>query len=151
MSRTVEVAMSTLEEHIDVGVSLDSVWDSLHRVENYPRFMDGVRDARAESGGRAQLDIEAGGRTRQMEMKTSDRTGDRVLEWHTTESPKMSCSLTLHPIDRGSTRIQARLEYDPDTVREAFGGPRGFAQANAIERLVRSDLEHLREYAERSG
>ncbi|MFH9981911.1 SRPBCC family protein [Streptomyces sp. NPDC017179] len=151
MSRTVEVAMSTLEEHIDVGVPIDSAWDSLHRVENYPRFMDGVRDARAESGGRAQLDIEAGGRARQMEMKASDRAGDRVLQWHTTESPQMSCSITLHPIDQGNTRIQARLEYDPDTVREAFGGPRGFAQANAIERLVRSDLEHFREYAEHSG
>ncbi|MFJ5155902.1 SRPBCC family protein [Streptomyces sp. NPDC088353] len=142
--------MSTLEEHIDIGVPIDSAWDSLHRVENYPRFMDGVRDARAEAGGRAQLDIEAGGQARQMEAEVSDRAGDRVMVWHTTGAPELKCSLSLHPIDQGNTRIQARLEYDPDTVREAFGGPRGFAQANAIERLVRSDLEHFREYAEHS-
>ncbi|MFD4976609.1 SRPBCC family protein [Streptomyces sp. NPDC058424] len=150
MSRAVEVAMSTLEEHIDVGVPIDSAWDSLHRVENYPRFMDGVRDARAEADGRAQLDIEAGGKPRQMEAEVSDRPGDRVMEWHTTGAPELKCSLTLQPIDQGNTRVQARLEYDPDTVREAFGGPRGFAQANAIERLVRGDLEHFREYAEHS-
>lgn len=140
--------MSTLEEHIDVGVPVDRAWDSLHQVENYSRFVDGVREARTEAGGRARLDIEAGGRSREVEAEISDRAGERVMEWHTTGAPELKGSLSLQPIDQDHTRVQARLVYDPDTVRASFGGPKGFAQANAIERLVRSDLEHFREYAE---
>ncbi|MFF4352910.1 SRPBCC family protein [Streptomyces sp. NPDC001530] len=140
--------MSTLEEHVDVGVPIDKAWDSLHRVENYPRFVEGVRDARTEAGGRAHLDVEVGGRARDVEAEVSDRRGERVMEWHTTGAPELTGSFSLQPIDQNHTRVQARLEYDPDTVRESFGGPRGFAQANAVERLVRSDLEHFKEYVE---
>ncbi|WP_306192301.1 MULTISPECIES: SRPBCC family protein [unclassified Streptomyces] len=140
--------MSTLEEHVDVGVPIDEAWDGLHRVENYPRFVAGVREARTESGGRARLDIEASGRSREIEAELSDRAAERVMEWHTTGAPDLMGSFTLQPIDDNHTRIQARLEYDPDTVRETLGGPKGFAQASAIERTVRGDLEHFKECVE---
>ncbi|MEU9453247.1 SRPBCC family protein [Streptomyces sp. NPDC048277] len=139
--------MSTLELHVDVGVPVDTAWEALHRAETYPRFVAGVRGARTEAGGRAHLDIEAGGRAREVEAEVSDR-GERVMEWLTTGTPELTGSFSVQPIDRGHTRVQARLEYDPDTVRDVFGGPRGFAQTNAIERLVRSDLEHFKEYVE---
>lgn len=140
--------MSTLEEHIDVGVPIDKAWNDLHRVENYPRFVDGVREVHSGTEGRTRLDVEAGGRVRAFEAEVSDRTGERVMDWQTTGAPDLMGSFSLRPIDQNHTRVQARLEYDPDTVRETFGGPKGFAQVNAIERLVRSDLEHFKECVE---
>ncbi|MET7351841.1 SRPBCC family protein [Streptomyces mirabilis] len=140
--------MSTLEERVDVGVPIDKAWDDLHRVENYPRFVEGVREVRTEAGGRARVDVEVGGRAREFEAEISDRKGERVMEWHTTGAPELAGSFSLQPIDQNSTRVQARLEYDPDTIRETFGGLKGFAQANAIERLVRGDLEHFKECVE---
>ncbi|MEU6666632.1 SRPBCC family protein [Streptomyces sp. NPDC046727] len=139
--------MSTLEEHVDVDISIDKAWDSLHRLENYPRFVDGIRGAR-ETGGRARLDVEAGGRSRELEAVVSDREDERVMEWRTTGTPSLKGSFSLRSLDKNHTRIQARLEYDPDTVRAEFGGPKGFAQVTAIERVVRSDLDHFKEYAE---
>jgi len=140
--------MSTLEEHIDVGVPIETVWDSLHRVQDYPRFVAGVRDARTEEGGRARLDVEADGRVRVIEAEVSDRKAEGVMEWHTTGAPELLGSFSLQPIAANRTRIQARIEYDPGTIRETLGGPKGFAQANAIERHVRSDLEHFKERVE---
>ena len=140
--------MSTLEEHVDIAVPIDAAWESLHHAEHYPRFLDGVRDARTETGGRAHLDVEAGGRSRSFEAEVSDHDDRRVMEWRTTGDPRLAGSFSLQPIDQGHTRLQARLEYDPGTVREAFGGPKGFAQANASERQVRGDLEHFKEYLE---
>ncbi|MFJ9820635.1 SRPBCC family protein [Streptomyces sp. NPDC101151] len=140
--------MSTLELHVDVAVPVDTAWENLHQVENYPSFVEGVRGARTESGGRARLDVDSGGRAREVEAEVSDR-GERVMEWLTTGAPELTGSFSLQPIEQNRTRIQARLEYDPDTVRDAFGGPKGFAQTNAIERLVRTDLEHFKEYLER--
>lgn len=140
--------MSTLEKHVDVGVPLDRAWDSLHRLEDYPRFVEGVRGARTEAGDRARLDVETGGGAREVEAEVADRTGERVMEWQTTGAPDLAGSFTLQPIDKNHTRVQARVEYDPGTVRDAFGGPKGFAQANAIERLVSSDLEHFKEFVE---
>jgi uncharacterized membrane protein len=140
--------MSTLEEQIDIGVPIDVAWERLHRVETYPRFVDGVRGARSEDGTRTSLDVEAGGRVRQVEAEITDRAKENVMEWQTTSGPDLAGTFSLQPIDRDHTRIQARIEYDPDTVKETFGGPKGFAQAIAIERVVRNDLEHLKELTE---
>ncbi|WP_405873862.1 MULTISPECIES: SRPBCC family protein [unclassified Streptomyces] len=141
--------MSTLVEHVNVGVPIDQAWESLHEVENYSRFVDGVRGARMETEGRAHLDVEAGGRAREFEAEVSDRSGERVMEWQTMGAPELMGSFSLQPIDQSRTRIQARLEYDPDTLRDSFGGPRGFAQASTIERVVRNDLQHFKTYVER--
>ncbi|MFC5673661.1 SRPBCC family protein [Streptomyces incanus] len=140
--------MSTLEQHVDVGVPIGKAWDILHRVEDYPRFVDGLRNTRTEAGGRAHLGVEAGSRSRELEAEVSDREGEHVMEWHTTGAPDLTGSFSLQSIDENRTRVQARLEYEPGTIRDTFGGPKGFAQANAIERLVRSDLEHFKEYVE---
>ncbi|WP_405721841.1 SRPBCC family protein [Streptomyces sp. NBC_01537] len=140
--------MSTLEEQIDIDVPMDVAWDSLHRMETYPRFVDGVRGARSEDGIRTSLDVETGGRLRQFEAEITDRAKENVMAWQTTSGPDLAGTFSLLPIDRGHTRVQARIEYDPDTVKETFGGPKGFAQATAIERLVRDDLEHFKELTE---
>ncbi|GHE08462.1 SRPBCC family protein [Streptomyces alanosinicus] len=140
--------MSTLELHVDVGVPADKAWEGLHQVENYPRFVEGVRGAHTDKGGRAQLQVEAGGRAQEVEAEVTDR-GERVMEWLTRGAPELTGSFSVQPVDQGHSRIQARLRYDPDTVRNTFGGPKGFAQTTAIERLVRSDLEHFKEYVER--
>lgn len=141
--------MSTLEEQIDIGVPIEVAWDCLHRVETYPRFMQGVRQARPEGGKRARLDVDAGGTAREFEAEITDRAKENMMEWQTTDGPDLAGSFSLLPIDREHTRLQARVEYDPATLKEAFGGPKGFAQATAIERLVRDDLEHFKELVER--
>jgi uncharacterized membrane protein len=141
--------MSTLEEHVDIGVPVDLAWDCLHRVETYPRFVEGVRAARSESGNRAHLDVDASGRTQEVDAEITDRNQERTMEWQTTSGPDLAGSFALLQIDPEHTRLQARIEYDPGAVRDAFGGPKGFAQASAIEQLVRSDLDHFKELAER--
>jgi uncharacterized membrane protein len=140
--------MSTLEEHVDIGVPADLAWDRLHRIETYPRFVEGVREARLEGRNRAHLDVDAGGRTQGFDAEITDRDQERTMEWQTTSGPDLAGSFSLLPIDAENTRIQARIEYDPGTVRETFGGPKGFAQVGAIERLVRSDLDHFKELVE---
>lgn len=141
--------MSTLEEQIDVDIPIAVVWERLHRVESYPRFVEGVREARSEDGHRTHLDVDVGGRVQEFEAEITDRGKEQLMEWQTTSGPDLSGTFSLLPIDREHTRVQARIEYDPGTVKEAFGGPKGFAQATAIERLVRGDLEHFKELVER--
>jgi len=144
--------MTTLEEHIDLGVPVDLAWDRLHRVETYPRFVEGVREARREGGSRAHLNVDAGGRAQEIDAEITDRDdNERTMEWQTTSGPDLAGSFSLLPLDLEHTRLQARIEYDPAAVREAFGGPKGFAQASAIERQVRGDLEHFKEVVERKA
>lgn len=139
--------MSTLEEQIDVSVPADVAWNCLHRVEDYPQFIGGVRDAHGELGHRAHLDVEAGGHGLTIDADLNDE--GRGVQWQTVSGPQLSGSFSLLPLDPDHTRVQVRVEYDPAELHESFGGPKGFAQASAIEKLVREDLAHFKTLVER--
>lgn len=140
--------MSRLVEQIDVDAPIQTTWDGLHRVEAYPRFLEGVREARPEGETRASLSTDMGGRTKEIQAEITDRDQEHLMRWKTTSGPDMSGSFSLLPIDQEHTRVQARVEYDPGTVKDTFGGPKGFAQVQAMERLVRTDLEHFKQLVE---
>ncbi|MEV0187903.1 SRPBCC family protein [Kitasatospora purpeofusca] len=140
--------MSTLEEQIDIDAPVLAAWEQLHRVHEYPQFVDGVRTAQPHGRNLAHLAVEVAGAERDVETEITDRGRGRVMAWRTLDGPELHGAFALRPLDAAHTRVQVRVEYDPGAVREAFGGPGGFALAGAIERTVRSDLEHFRELVE---
>ncbi|MCG6495413.1 SRPBCC family protein [Kitasatospora sp. A2-31] len=140
--------MSTLEEQIDVDAPVLAAWEQLHRVHDYPSFVDGVRSAQPHGRNLAHLAVEVDGVRWDVEAEITDRGRGRVMAWRTLDGLQLQGAFALLPLDREHTRVQIRVEYDPETVHEAFGGPRGFALAGAVERTVRADLAHFRELVE---
>ncbi len=140
--------MSTLEEEIDIEVPAQVAWEQLHRVADYPRFVDGVLHAHSHGNSRAHFDIEVDGGERAFETTMTDRGGNQVMTWQTMDGAHLKGALALLPLAPGTTRLQVRVEYDPQAVHEVFGGPHGFAQAGAIERTVRGDLERFKHLVE---
>ncbi|MER6999868.1 SRPBCC family protein [Streptomyces sp. NPDC000410] len=141
--------MSKLEEEIDIKASGDVVWDHLHKVEDYPRFVGGVREARREGASGIHMDLDAGGgMTSGIDADTADLRPNETMTWRTTEAPHMSGSVSLLPLDANRTKLQVRMDYDPAEAHDAFGGPKGFAQSSAIERTVREDLHQFKDLVE---
>lgn len=143
--------MPTLEEQIDITAPGDVVWDHLHQVEDYPRFVGGVREARREGTSGVHMDLEnSGGTARGLDAATTDLRPNETMTWRTTEAPHLSGSVSLLPIDSTHTRMQLRMDYDPGEAHNAFGGPKGFAQSSAIERTVREDLHQFKDLVEQA-
>ncbi|MEV7777463.1 SRPBCC family protein [Kitasatospora sp. NPDC088351] len=140
--------MSTLEEEIDIDAPVLAAWEQLHRVHDYPRFVAGVRSASPHGRNLAHLGVEIDGAEQDVETEITDRGRGRVMSWRTLAGLPLRGAFALLPLDPGHTRLQIRVEYDPEAVHEAFGGPHGFAQAGAIERAVRTDLKLFRDLVE---
>lgn len=140
--------MTSLEEQIDIDAPAPVAWEQLHRVQEYPRFVAGVRSAEPHGRNLAHLGVEIGGTERDVETEITDRGRGRVMAWRTLDEPQLRGAFALLPLDAEHTRVQVRIEYDPEALQEAFGGPHGFAQSGAIERAVRADLEHFRDLVE---
>ncbi|MGW2254715.1 SRPBCC family protein [Kitasatospora sp. NPDC001660] len=140
--------MSRLEEQINIDAPAQQVWERLHDVASYSAFMDGVQGAHAPSSNRAHLDVRTGGVQREFEAVLSDRTADQVLAWETQGSPELKGTLSVRSLDKGHSQVQVRMEYEPEAIQDAFGGPRGMAQIHRIENTVRGDLEQLKSLVE---
>ncbi|MGF1426844.1 SRPBCC family protein [Kitasatospora sp. LaBMicrA B282] len=140
--------MSTLEEQIDIDVPAQVCWEQLHRVHRYPEFVAGLRHAHAHGNHRAHLDIEVDGRERTFETAISDHGEGQVMSWQTLDPAHLRGTFALRSLDNGSTRLQVRVEYEPEAVHDAYGGPNGFAQSHAIEETVRGDLAQFKQLVE---
>jgi uncharacterized membrane protein len=140
--------MTTLEEQIDVSVPAAVAWEQLHRVGEYPRFIEGVTHARAHGRHHAHLYLDVDGSEWGVEADIYDRGRGRLMSLQTVSGPPLKATLALLPRGPQHTTVQIRLEYDPATIKESFGGPRGFAQATAIERTVREDLVQFKALVE---
>ncbi|MFF2077225.1 SRPBCC family protein [Kitasatospora sp. NPDC058162] len=142
--------MSRLVEQIDIDAPADQVWAQLNEFDAYPQFVDGVRSAFVDRGDRARFEVSIGGEQRELISELNQRTNERELGWRTISgSPDLKGALAVREVDAGHCELQARLEYDGDELREAFGGPKGFAQVRAVEQAVRTDLEHFKELVEK--
>jgi uncharacterized membrane protein len=144
--------MSRLEEQIDLNVPTEVAWEHLHRLDDYPQFVEGVREASAAGGGKARLGVSGTGGG-SLDAEFSDRTkahsDTREMTWRTRGGAKINGTCSVLPIDEQHSRVQVRMEYDPAELHAAFGGPKGFAQVSAIERTVRHDLERFKDFVER--
>ncbi|MCF3128973.1 MULTISPECIES: SRPBCC family protein [Streptomyces] len=146
--------MSTVEKQIDVDVPAEVAWDYLHSVESLPRFVDGVREARPQGKRRAHLDLSLDKGPHELDAEFIDRAKGgaqgSVMMWHTAkgEAADLKGAFTVRAIDDQHTQIQIRVEYDPVKTRETFGGPKGFAQSDAIQQLIQHDLEQFKELVE---
>ena len=140
--------MSRLEEQIIIDVPAREVWDQLHRVEDYPLFVDGVQRAFPRGGDGAHLDVTIQGAHKGMETVFADRGGDQEIDWQTEGAPQLNGTLSVRSLDAGHSQVQVRVEYEPEVIHNTFGGPKGMAQVHRIENTVRTDLGKLKALVE---
>ncbi|RAG86465.1 cyclase [Streptacidiphilus pinicola] len=140
--------MSRLEEQITIDAPAREVWDQLHRVEDYPLFMDGVRRSFPRDGEGAHLDVTIHGAQRGMDTLLSDRSSGQEIDWQTEGAPDLNGTLSVRPVDAAHSQVQVRMEYEPEAIHHTFGGPKGMAQVHRIENTVRADLGKLKALVE---
>lgn len=140
--------MSRIQEHIDVNAPAQTVWDQLHRVKEYPSFMNGVQHAHTHDAGHVHLDVQTGGGEQAFEAVLSDRSDDQIMAWQTQGVPEMQGSLSVSSLDKDHSQVQVRMEYDPESICGAFGGPKGMAQVHAVEQTIRGDLKQFKKLVE---
>jgi uncharacterized membrane protein len=140
--------MSRLREQITIDAPAQEVWGRLHDIEAYSTFMDNVERAYAPSSDRAHLDVRAGEVQREFDAVLTDRGNEQVLAWETQGSPELKGTLSVRSLDGAHSQVQVQLEYEPESIHDAFGGPRGMAQVHRIENTVRGGLEQFKNLVE---
>jgi uncharacterized membrane protein len=140
--------MSRLEEQISIDAPVREVWDQVHRVEDYPLFMDGVQRAFPRDPEGAHLDIQIHGTQKGMETMLSDSPIGQEITWQTQGTPELNGTLSVRSLDDTHSLVQVRMEYEPEAIHRTFGGPKGMAQVHMIENTVRTDLGKLKALVE---
>ena len=138
--------MSTIEHSIDVEVPVRTAYNQWTQFEEFPKFMDGVREVRQLSDTRLLWRAEIGGVEETWEAEIDQQVPDMRIAWHSITGAKNAGVVTFHRLSDDRTRVMLQLDYDPQGFMENVGDAVG-----AVSLRVKGDLQRFKEFIETLG
>ena len=137
---------SHAEKSIDVNLPVGIVYDQWTQFEEFPRFMEGVKEVRQVSDKRLSWRAEIGGKERAWEADIVEQTPETRIAWRSASGAENNGIVTFRSQPDGTTRVTVRLEYDPEGIVENVGDALGF-----VSRRVEGDLGRFKQFIEARG
>jgi len=135
--------MSMVQQAIEVGAPVHTVYENLATFENYPRFMTGVARVTPMGADQTHWVMDVEGRTREFDATITERTLDERVSWSTMAGPLLAETLTLRPMGETRTQIVAQLEADI-----AFLMPSDRHGQETLTRRLKDDLTTFKNLVE---
>ncbi|GLY95422.1 SRPBCC family protein [Actinoplanes sp. NBRC 103695] len=127
--------MSLVQQTIEVGAPLHTVYEQIAALENYPRFMTGVEQVTPIGADRTHWVMDVDGHRREFDAQITELSIDERITWATTDGPRLSETITLRPV--GETRTQLVAQLDADI---AFLLPSDRHGQETLTRQLKNDL-----------
>ena len=138
--------MANIEKSIDVHVPVHTAYNQWTQFEEFPRFMEGVREVRQLDDTRLHWRAEVGGKETEWDAVITEQIPDERVAWTNTSGARNAGVVTFHKIDPQTTRLMLQLDYDPEGAIENIGSALGM-----VGRRVQGDLERFKEFIEARG
>jgi uncharacterized membrane protein len=137
--------MAEVERSIVVGVPVSTAYNQWTQFEDFPRFMEGVKEVRQLDDSRLRWRASVGGRDEEWEAVITQQVPDERIGWRSVDGAPNAGNVRFEPAD-GGTRVTLHMLYEPRGVVEAAGDLVGF-----VERRVDGDLARFKEFVESRG
>ncbi|MGH2354033.1 MAG: SRPBCC family protein [Chloroflexota bacterium] len=138
--------MATTEKSIDVNVPVRTAYNQWTQFEEFPQFMEGVREVKQLDDQRLHWRAEIGGKEEEWDALISEQTPDQRVAWRSTSGAQNAGVVTFLPLSDSQTRVTLEMTYEPQGFVENVGDALGM-----VSRRVESDLEHFKEFIEARG
>jgi uncharacterized membrane protein len=138
--------MSSIERSLEVDVPVRVAYDQWTQFEEFPRFMDGIKQVKQLDDTTLEWTAQINGLERSWRAKITEQEPDRVVAWRSIDGARNAGRVAFESLDADRTRIDLQLEVEPDDPVEAAGDALGF-----VERQADADLRRFKEFIESRG
>ena len=138
--------MSNIEKSIDVEVPVRTAYNQWTQFEEFPRFMEGVKEVHQIDDKTLHWRAEIAGKEVEWTATILQQEPDRYIAWTSTSGASNGGRVTFEPVDANHTRITLRMDYQPEGAVEKTGSALG-----AINLRVDGDLHRFKKFIEERG
>jgi len=135
-----------IEKDIEVNAPLHSVYNQWTQFEDFPAFMDGVREVRQTDNTHLHWCAKIGGKDLEWDAEIVEQVPDQRIAWRSIGGRLNAGTVEFEPIDSARTRVCLTMEYDPEGPVENVGSALG-----VTSHRVKQDLEKFKEFIEKRG
>jgi uncharacterized membrane protein len=135
--------MHQFEGTIEVRVPVTTAYRQWSRFEEFPSFMQGVKEVRRLEEDRLFWRAEIAGHDLEWEAKIIEQILDQRIAWESITGHPNRGVVEFTPVDATRTSVRLVLEYEPLGVAEQIGDALGLVSAR-----IRGDLERFKKFIE---
>jgi uncharacterized membrane protein len=135
--------MESIEKAIEVDAPLSKVYNQWTQFEEFPQFMEGVKEVRQLDDKRLHWVAEIGGKRKEWDAEIFEQVPDETIAWRSMGGAKNSGQVSFAPAGNNGTRVCLRLNYDPEGAMENMADALG-----VVGRRVEGDLERFKKFIE---
>lgn len=138
--------MSNIEKSIQVKVPVRTAYNQWTQFEDWPSFMEGVKEIKQLDDTHQHWRTEIGGMEKQFDVVLTEQIPDKRIAWRSTSGAPNAGVVTFHRISEDTTRVMLQMDYDPKGFVENVGDMLGI-----VSRRVEGDLERFKQFIESRG
>jgi uncharacterized membrane protein len=128
-----------IEQTVAVQAPIAEVFERWCRVEEFPSFMEGVREIRWLDEKRFSLKSENGGEYFHSTCELTLRIPERRMAWRTLEGPDSSGVACFQNAGGGFTEVTLKMRYNPES---------GWKDREQVEDRLRRNLQRFKDLVE---
>ncbi|TAK73144.1 MAG: SRPBCC family protein [Dehalococcoidia bacterium] len=138
--------MARAAKEIVVEAPLRSVYNQWTQFEEFPRFMEGVKEVRQLDDRHLFWRANIGGRDMEWEAEIQEQVPDQKIIWRSTSGEMNAGIVAFRPAGDGKTEVRLEMSYEPKGAAEQAGSALGI-----VEGKVEGDLKRFKEFIEDRG
>jgi uncharacterized membrane protein len=141
-----EASMSVVEKSIELNVPVNTAYNQWTQFEEFPRFMEGVEHVHQIDDKHVHWKASIGGKQKEWDAVITEQIPDQRIAWRSQEGATNGGTVTFSKVAENKSRLNLRLEYEPDGAVEKTGDAVG-----VVSGRVEGDLQRFKEFIESRG
>ncbi len=127
--------MERIEKTFEINCPVHTVYNQWTQFEEFPRFMDGVKEVRQLDDTHLHWRASIAGKDKEWDAEIVEQVPDQRIAWRSTSGAPNAGTVRFEPLDSDRTRVRLTMEYQPETTMEKAGNAVGIVSAK-VEKAV---------------
>lgn len=138
--------MARIERSIEVDVPVRVAYNQWTQFEEFPRFMEGVKEVRQVDDTHLHWRAEIGGKEKEWDAEITEQIPDHTIAWRSVSGTSNGGKVSFRPRGPNRTLVELVMEYDAEGFLENVGDILG-----VTTRRVEGDLQRFKNFIESRG
>src|SRR5919109_1045278 len=117
--------MEAIEKSIEVDVPIETTYNQWTQFEEFPKFMEGVKEVRQHDDRRLHWKAQIAGKEKEWDAEIVQQIPDQVIAWRSSSGASNAGEVRFDKALGGKTRVTLVLTYEPEGVAEHVGDALG--------------------------
>jgi uncharacterized membrane protein len=138
--------MEHVEKIVEVNRPLSTVYNQWTQFEEFPSFMDGVKEVRQLDDTHLHWRAEIWGKEKEWDAEITEQEPDKRISWKSVSGAPNAGTVRFEPLSDERTRVRLVMAYDPEDAVEKAGDALGIFSSR-----VEHTVEEFKRFIESRG